>query len=75
MYHPIGSRGCGKVGDFQRKRSGYDERVVMITITENGEKLHDEASGVPAKMAGCVTLESEEAMQLYTLLHKLMKTF
>ena len=64
-----------KAGLIRRKRSEYDERVVMITITEKGEELHDEASGIPAKMAGCVTLESEEAMQLYTLLHKLMKTF
>lgn len=30
---------------------------------------------IPSRMAGCVTLESGEAMQLYTLLHKLMKTF
>ena len=64
-----------KAGWIRRKRSESDERVVMITITEKGEKLHDEALGILAKMAGCVTLESEEAMQLYTLLHKLMKTF
>ena len=64
-----------KAGWIRRKRSENDERVVMVTITEKGEKLHDEASGVPSKMAGCVTLESGEAMQLYTLLHKLMNTF
>ena len=64
-----------KAGWIQRKRSENDERVVIVTITPEGEKLHDEASEIPAKMAGCVKLESEEAMQLYALLHKLIKTF
>lgn len=64
-----------KAGWIQRKRSENDERVVIVTITEKGEKLHDDASEIPEKMAQCVSLESEEAMQLYTLLHKMMKTF
>ena len=64
-----------KAGWIRRKRSEDDERVVIVTITEKGEKLHDDASQVPVRMSGCVTLETEEAMQLYNLLHKLMKTF
>lgn len=64
-----------KAGWIQRKRSDKDERIVMVTITEKGEMLHDDASEVPAKMTRCLTLESEDAMQLYTLLNKLMKTF
>ena len=64
-----------KAGLIRRKRSEDDERVVSVTITEKGEKLHDDASQVPVRMSGCVTLETEEAMQLYNLLHKLMKTF
>ena len=64
-----------KAGWIQRKRSDKDERIVMVTITEKGEMLHDDASEVPAKMNRCLTLESEDAMQLYTLLNKLMKTF
>ena len=64
-----------KAGLIRRKRSEDDERVVIVTITEKGEKLHDDASLVPVRMSGCVTLETEEAMQLYNLLHKLMKTF
>ncbi len=64
-----------KAGLIRRKRSEDDERVVIVTITEKGEKLHDDASQVPVRMSGCVTLETEEAMQLYNLLHKLMKTF
>lgn len=64
-----------KAGWICRKRSEEDERMVMVSITERGEELHDRAAEIPEKMAECVTLESDEAMQLYTLLHKLMKTF
>ena len=64
-----------KAGWILRKRSENDERVVMVTLTTKGEKLHDEAWEIPTKMAGCVTLDSDEAMQLYNLLHKLIQTF
>ena len=64
-----------KAGWISRRRSDTDERVVLITITEKGEELHDKAEQIPAKMTQCVTLENNEAVQLYTLLHKLMKTF
>lgn len=64
-----------KAGWIQRKRSEIDERMVIITITDRGEELHDMAAEIPAKMAGCVTLENDEALQLYSLLHKMMKTF
>ena len=64
-----------KAGWIRRNRLENDERIVIITITEKGEKLHDQAVEIPAKMASCVTLAQDEAMQLYTLLHKLMKTF
>lgn len=64
-----------KAGLVKRKRSENDERSVIITITDKGEELHDEASDIPLKMTGCVALESEDALQLYQLLHKLMKSF
>lgn len=64
-----------KAGWISRRRSVSDERVVLITITEKGEELQDKAAQIPAKMTQCVTLENREAVQLYTLLHKLMKTF
>lgn len=64
-----------KAGWIQRKRSEEDERIVMITITEKGEKLQEEASDIPSEMAGCIAIGNDEAMQLYALLHKLMKTF
>ena len=64
-----------KAGWINRKRSVQDERVVIISITERGEELQEKAAEVPVKMAGCLTLGSDEAMQLYSLLHKMMKSF
>lgn len=58
-----------------RVRSKEDERMVVISITECGERLHDMVAEVPEKMAKCVKLDTEEAMQLYALLNKMMKTF
>lgn len=63
-----------KAGWIQRKRSEDDERVVIITITAKGEELHDQAAEIPVRMAGCVKLENEEALQLYALLQKMMRT-
>ena len=48
---------------------------MILSITERGEELHDKAAAIPDEMAACVTLGSEEAMQLYNLLHMMMKTF
>lgn len=64
-----------KAGWICRKRSEEDERMVIVSITERGEELHDKVAEIPIKMAGCVNLKNDEAMQLYALLHKLMKTF
>ncbi len=63
-----------KAGLIKRKRSEKDERTVTVTITSDGEALKERAAEVPARMAQCVRLENEEAMQLYTLLKKLIKT-
>lgn len=58
-----------------RERSHDDERVVIISITDIGEALQEKVADIPVKMAQCVKLDNEEAMQLYVLLHKMMKTF
>ena len=55
-----------------RSRSKDDERVLEVEITEKGEKLKEQAVSVPKSVAGCVKLDSEEAMQLYQLLYKVL---
>lgn len=64
-----------KTGLITRSRSKEDERVVIITITQKGEELHEVAGEIPLKMSQCVKIDSEEAQQLYTLLNKMIKNF
>lgn len=64
-----------KKGFVKRNRSKKDERVLIVSITEKGKKLKDEALSVPAQIHGCFSISQEEAKELYTLLHKLMVQF
>lgn len=64
-----------KKGYITRSRSKEDERVLNVEITEEGMKLRNEAVNVPQKIGTCVNLSKEDAMQLYTILHKMMKDF
>lgn len=64
-----------KTGYVKRERSTSDERNVFVSITREGEELKERAKEVPMKMGHCVKLESEDAMTLYVLLNKLLKSF
>ena len=61
-------------GYISRLRSKLDERNLDIVITEEGDKLRDKASHIPYEMAKLIHLSHEEALQLYTLLYKLLGT-
>lgn len=61
-----------KKGLIKRSRCPEDERVLMVSITKEGLALEDKAAEIPAKMAGCIRLEPEEAAQLYGILYKLI---
>ncbi len=61
-------------GYVRRQRSSEDERVLLVEVTEAGEALKEKAVLVPQQMAGCVKLSSEDFMQLYRLLHKVLGT-
>ena len=58
-----------------RRRSSEDERVLIVSLTETGEKLKEKAVDVPYQMGGCIHLTREEAMTLYSLLYKLLGDF
>ena len=60
-------------GLVERKRSEEDERVVVITLTEEGRALQEKVKDVPVKVAGCVDLSPEKAMMLYALLCELLE--
>ncbi len=55
-----------------RARSKTDERNLIVSLTEKGEALKDEAVDIPGHLASCIRLEPKEAMELYNLLHKLL---
>ena len=59
-------------GYINRSRSAEDERVLIAEITDEGEKLREQAKSVPESVAGCVKLEPDEAMKLYELLYKIL---
>lgn len=59
-------------GLVSRKRSEEDERVVMISVTEQGKALKEQAKEIPMQLGKCIPLEPQEAMQLHQLLHKLL---
>lgn len=61
-------------GYVKRRRSSEDERVLIVEITEAGERLKERAVSVPEKIAGCVRLDTKEAMQLYKLLYKVLES-
>lgn len=60
-------------GLVDRKRSTADERNLIVSITEQGEALRDQALNVPQAMAQCVNLSQEETGILYKLLYKLLE--
>lgn len=59
-------------GLLTRRRSKQDERELIVTITQKGSDLRKEAVKIPEKMTSCVALDIEEAVQLKTLLSKLI---
>ena len=62
-----------KKGYIKRVRSKEDERNLVISLTEKGEALKDEALSVPENVKKCVNLSEEESIELYTLLRKMLK--
>lgn len=60
-------------GYITRHRSKEDERSLLVTITETGDKLKEQAIEVPGKLVQCIKLDPEDAMTLYQLLYKLLR--
>lgn len=62
-------------GLISRQRDDKDERVLIASITQEGEALKEKAVEIPYKMAGCVKLDARDAKELYEILHKLLRVF
>ena len=63
-----------QAGYLVRRRSSEDERVVMITLTEQGKALQEKVKDIPLKVGGCIDLSPEKARMLYTLLYELIES-
>lgn len=61
-------------GYVHRYRSSEDERVLLVEITDKGEELKEQAVSVPQKLKKCMNLSTDEAVQLYQLLYKVLET-
>ena len=57
-----------------RKRSKSDERSVSVFLTAEGEALKERAVEVPGKVAGCIRIDASDAIKLYEILNKILKT-
>ena len=59
-------------GFVKRTRSDKDERVLIVSITDRGMRLREEAKKIPPKIAACLKLDSDEAVGFYKMLYKLI---
>lgn len=60
-------------GYLERKRSSYDDRIVIINLTDKGKELQEKVKNVPKLMSECVELSDDKKMQLYKLLKEFLK--
>jgi DNA-binding MarR family transcriptional regulator len=60
-------------GLVTRRRSDLDERNLIVTITELGEAMRDQALHIPAEMTKCINLPREDIRELYRMLHQLLE--
>ena len=59
-------------GYLKRVRSEDDERVVTVSLTEEGWAMREKAADIPGMMGNCGSLTGEEAGHLYSILYKLL---
>lgn len=63
-----------KNGLLNRTRSSEDERVVLITLTDQGKKLKAKAKHIPEAVQGCFHLNQEKKDHLKTALDEILST-
>ena len=61
-------------GYITRRRCPSDERVLLVTITEEGLALREKAAHIPGEMIASCPLDNEEKATLNRLLNKILTT-
>lgn len=59
-------------GYLTRRRCAEDERSLIVSVTEEGMALRERALEVPVRVGQCIRLSPDEAVQMYTLLYKVL---
>lgn len=63
-----------ETGLIDRARSSADERNIVITLTKKGRLLHDEAPKLQNQLLDNLGITSQEAIELRSLLNKLVQS-
>lgn len=59
-----------KAGYVNRVRPENNENKLLLSLTSEGEKLREQALGVPPQMQGCIPLSEDELILLRDLLNR-----
>lgn len=62
-----------QAGYLKRERSAEDERLLTLTITDEGRELKKKAVSIPAAIGNCMGLTKEEFEALYVISYKALK--
>ena len=60
-------------GYITRSRSFWDERNLIVQLTEAGQALEEKAKDIPTEMCKCLGIKQEEMESLYNLMYKILK--
>ena len=60
-------------GLLTRRRSEADERNLIVTITEAGEAMKEQALEIPDIMTSYLNLEKDEIRSMYAMLYKMLE--
>ena len=62
-----------QAGYLTRERAAEDERLLTLTLTEEGRALKEKAVSIPPAIGECMGLTAEEFDALYQLTYKALK--
>ena len=60
-------------GYVKRYRYEKDERVLIVEATEEGKALRNSANDIPDNLKCSVSVQNEEAVQLYQTLYRILE--
>ncbi len=62
-----------KAGYVTRSRSEEDERVVLISLTDQGRAMKEKVKNIPLELAGCLHMRREDMVHLHDQLYRILK--